>query len=211
MLLFLRVDTSSEHQHREFISAVKFVAIANFVYFFVELYYALLTDSVSLLADSIDFLEDASVNVLIVVGLRWSVKQRSRLGVALAVLIVVPSLMTVLTAFHKLYAPIIPNPDVLSLVGSGALLVNGICALRLVKFRHAEGSLFKAAFLSARNDVYANLAIVVAGLVTAYFVSYWPDLIVGIGIAILNASAAKEILTAAKKERAADELQQPRA
>jgi hypothetical protein len=49
-----------------------------------------------------------------------------------------------------------------------------------------SGSLTKAAFLSARNDVLANVAIVAAGLVTAYTFSIWPDLIVGLGIAVIN-------------------------
>jgi len=199
------MNQATEKEHQEFRSAVKFVAIANFLYFFVELYYALVVDSVSLFADSIDFLEDASINFLILVGLNWSAKKRSYLAVALAVALVIPGVLTLITAFHKLNSPLVPNPDVLSLVGLGALLVNGISALRLVKFKHAHGSLFKAAFLSARNDVYANFAIVVAGISTAYFVSYWPDLIVGIGIAILNAGAAKEILRAAKKERLLEE------
>ncbi|MCC2678534.1 MAG: cobalt transporter [Pseudobdellovibrio sp.] len=187
--------------HQEFRSAVKFVAIANFLYFFIELYYAVIADSVSLFADSIDFLEDTSINILILVGLSWSARKRSYLGLALAIALVIPGILTVLTALHKLQSPLVPNPDVLSVVGLGALLVNGVCALRLAKFKHAHGSLFKAAFLSARNDVYANVAIVAAGISTAYLASYWPDLIVGIGIAILNASAAKEILKAAKRER----------
>lgn len=59
----------------------------------------------------------------------------------------------------------------------------------------------QAAFLSARNDALANIAIIVAGLVTLQWHSGWPDLIVGIGIAILNADAAKSVWEAAKQER----------
>jgi Co/Zn/Cd efflux system component len=42
---------------------------------------------------------------------------------------------------------------------------------------------------------------VLAGLVTAVTLSVWPDLIVGLGIAVLNADAAREVLQAARKER----------
>ena len=95
-----------------------------------------------------------------------------------------------------------PAPIPLSLTGAGALVVNLTCALLLVRFRSHSGSLTRAAFLSARNDAYANVAIVLAGLVTAATLSVWPDLIVGLGIAVLNADAARDVLAAARKERA---------
>jgi Co/Zn/Cd efflux system component len=64
------------------------------------------------------------------------------------------------------------------------------------------GSLTRAAFLSARNDVLANVAIIGAGLLTAYIASAWPDLIVGLGIFFMNLDAAREVYVAARRERA---------
>jgi divalent metal cation (Fe/Co/Zn/Cd) transporter len=81
-----------------------------------------------------------------------------------------------------------------------ALLVNLACALLLLRVRHHGGSLGLAAFRSARNDVLANAAIIVAGLITGYTLSMWPDLIVGSGIAILNAGAAGDVYKAAARE-----------
>jgi Co/Zn/Cd efflux system component len=70
----------------------------------------------------------------------------------------------------------------------------------LTRFRRHSGSLGKAAFLSARNDALANVAIIAAGLLTAYTLSVWPDLIVGPGIAVMNADAAREVWQAARAE-----------
>ena len=62
----------------------------------------------------------------------------------------------------------------------------------------------RAAFLSARNDLLANAAIIAAGLVTALaWRSAWPDLIVGLGIAAVNANAAREVWHAARAEHRA--------
>jgi Co/Zn/Cd efflux system component len=97
--------------------------------------------------------------------------------------------------------PVPPAPVPLSLTGAGALAVNLACAFLLVRFRHHSGSLTRAAFLSARNDAYANVAIIAAGLVTAATLSVWPDLIVGLGIALLNADASRQVVAAARKER----------
>lgn len=74
----------------------------------------------------------------------------------------------------------------------------------LARYRTHQGSLTRAAFLSARNDAIANVAIVVAGFVTVYTLSAWPDLVVGLGIATINADAAREVWTAARTEHKAE-------
>jgi Co/Zn/Cd efflux system component len=81
----------------------------------------------------------------------------------------------------------------LSITGLGALAVNSFCAYRLARFRAHRGSLTRAAFLSARNDALANVAIIVAGLITAIILSPWPDLVVGLGIFLINLDAAREV------------------
>lgn len=181
---------------------VLLVALLNLAYFGVEFAVAIAIGSVSLFADSIDFLEDASINLLIAVALSWSAVNRARLGMALAGILLVPALATLWTAWQKFSLPVPPAPIPLSLTGGGALAVNLICALMLVRFRSHAGSLTRAAFLSARNDAYANVAIVLAGFLTLATLSAWPDLIVGLGIAVLNADAARDVVAAARKERA---------
>jgi len=56
------------------------VAALNLAYFGVEFAVALAIDSVSLFADSVDFLEDASLNFLIAIALGWSATSRARVG-----------------------------------------------------------------------------------------------------------------------------------
>jgi Co/Zn/Cd efflux system component len=181
------------------------VAILNVAYFGVEFAVAAAIRSVSLFADSIDFLEDASVNLLIAIALSWSASSRARLGMVLAGILLVPGLATLWTAWGKFVAPLPPVPLPLSLTGLGALAINSSCAFMLARFRAHSGSLTRAAFLSARNDTVANVAIIAAGFVTAYTHSAWPDLLVGLGIAAMNVDAAREVWRAARMEhRAAD-------
>ncbi|TKB52932.1 MAG: cation transporter [Nitrospira sp.] len=176
------------------------VAALNLAYFGVEFAVALAIGSVSLFADSVDFSEDASLNFLIAIAIGWSATSRARMGMALAGILLIPGLATLWTAWEKFLAPMPPAPLPLSLAGGGALVVNLSCALMLLQFRAHSGSLTRAAFLSARNDVLANVAIIAAGLVTAYTLSGWPDLIVGLGIAVMNADAAREVWSAAREE-----------
>lgn len=179
------------------------VAVLNLAYFGVEFVVARAIGSVSLFADSVDFLEDASVNFLIAIALGWSATSRARVGMALAGILLIPGLATLWTAWEKFMVPLPPAPLPLSLTGVGALIINLSCALMLVQFRAHSGSLTRAAFLSARNDVLANVAIIAAGFATAYTLSGWPDLIVGLGIAAMNADAAREVWSAAREEHRA--------
>lgn len=183
-----------------FRNTVRLVALLNLAYFGIEFGVALSIGSVSLFADGIDFLEDASINFLILLALGWSVRQRARVGMLLAGILLVPGLAALGTAWQKFSAPVPPAPVPLTLAGAGAFAVNLSCAFFLARYRRHAGSLAKAAFLSARNDVLANTAIVAAGLATHYTGSAWPDLIVGLGIAGMNAGAAKEVYETARGE-----------
>ena len=182
---------------------VRCVALLNLGYFGVEFAAALAIGSVSLFADSVDFLEDASVNLLILLALGWSVRRRALVGMGLAGLLLLPALATLWTAWNKVNDPVPPDPAVLLFAAVGALGVNLSCALMLARHRHGGGSLTRAAFLSARNDALANIAIMMAALLTAWNSSPLPDLVVGLGIAALNADAAREVWQTAREERRA--------
>ncbi len=87
---------------------VRLVALFNLGYFGVEFAVALAIRSVSLFSDSADFLEDASINFLILAALGWSLALRSRVGMALAAIILIPSLATLWTAWEKILVPVPP-------------------------------------------------------------------------------------------------------
>jgi Co/Zn/Cd efflux system component len=182
-------------------SAVRLVALLNLGYFVVEFVVARLIGSVSLFADSIDFLEDAAVNGLILMALGWSARRRSTVGMTLALLLFAPGVATAWTAWEKFNLPAAPAALPLSAAGLGALGVNLYCAFALARFRAHRGSLVRAAFLSARNDALANLAIIVAGSITALTASGWPDLAVGLGIFAMNLDASRQVYSAARQER----------
>jgi Co/Zn/Cd efflux system component len=180
--------------------AVIWVIALNLGYFLVEFGVARAIGSVALFADSIDFLEDASVNFLVLVALGWTTRKRSAVGFVLAAFLLVPGIATAWMAWQKFLQPVAPAVVPLSLAGLGALAINTACAIMLVKVRDVAGSLSRAAFLSARNDAFANLAIIAAAVTTYFWISAWPDLVVGIGIFLLNLGAAHEVYEAARKE-----------
>ena len=117
--------TKSATLHR----AVRLVALLNLSYFGVEFAVARAIGSVSLFADSIDFLEDATVNGLILIALRWSAHRRSLVGMLLAAVLFAPGVATAWTAWDKFNLPLPPAALPLTLTGLGALAISRVLSL----------------------------------------------------------------------------------
>lgn len=179
---------------------VLIVAAINAAYFGVEVAVAVSIGSVSLLADSVDFLEDTAVNLLIALALGWSLVARARVGRFLALVILVPAIAVVVQAVLKIGDPAPPAVVPLVLAAAGAALVNLVCAVLLARIRAAGGSMVGAAWYAARNDVIINLAIIAMALVTLWVGSGWPDIVLGVLIIALNGRAALVVWRLAGEE-----------
>ncbi len=183
--------------------AVLLVAGLNFGYFFVEFGIALAIGSVSLLADSVDFLEDTSVNLLIAIALGLPLAKRALAGKAMGLIILLPAAAAAWKLVEKFGQPTPPDVLSLCLTAGGAVLVNLTCSIILARFRDHGGSMSTAAFLAARNDVIVNVAIVVMGFITLWTGSGWPDIVLGAIIILLAAWAAHEVWEVAEEEQLA--------
>ncbi len=179
---------------------VLLVAGLNLAYFFVEFIYGRLFNSLALISDSIDFLEDASVNLLVVLALGWSMAKRKYVSYLLAGLLLVPGIAFLWNAINKLLNPVTPVGEGMTFVGLGALLINVFCAFLIARHKSEEHGLVLAAYYSARNDAIGNVLIIISGLITLITPSIWPDLLVGLLIFSLNAGAARSVIGASKAE-----------
>lgn len=179
------------------------MALLNLSYFFVEFTVALAAGSVSLLADSVDFLEDTAINLLIFTALGWPMARRAWMGKAMSLIILGPATVAGWQAVHRFSDPLAPDVVPLVLASLGAIAINGTSAWLLARVRHHGGSMSSAAFLSARNDVLVNVAIIVMAVVTLWTDSGWPDLILGCVIILLGLYAAHEVWEVSEEERLA--------
>jgi len=201
-------DSSDEStpviETRQLQPTVLVVVLLNLAFFGIEAVVALAIGSVSLFADSVDFVEDTAVNLLIFIALGWPLARRALMGKIMAAVILLPALAAAIMAFVKALNPERPDPLLLVLTAGGAVVVNGLCAWLLIRIRHQGGSMTTAAWVAARNDVVVNLAIIVMALLTWSMVpSGWPDLVLGVLIIVLNLEAAKEVWEVAEEERLA--------
>ena len=102
-------------------SIVARVAILNLSYFAIEFYFAQRFNSVALFSDSLDFLEDASVNILIFLSFSLALIWRARLSYIFAFLLLLPGCSFLYNALQQISNPNTPNGDGMSIVGLGAL------------------------------------------------------------------------------------------
>ncbi len=67
-------------------------------------------------------------------------------------------------------------------IGSLALVANIICVLLIAKFREGDVHM-RASYIFSKNDVIANLGIVISGVLVGLLDSNIPDLLIGFLIA----------------------------
>ena len=185
---------------KSFKKSVLLVAVLNLLYFFIEFIAALNIRSVSLLADSIDFIEDASINFLIFFAISLTLAKKAKVSIILSIIMILPGLTALWAIWQQVLYQEPPRPIELSLVAFGALIINCLCTFILIRFKNFSGSLTRGAFLSARNDALSNIAIILTGIITFFHPSIWPDIIVGIFIAFLRTESALEIFNKAMRE-----------
>ncbi|MCR8675642.1 cation transporter [Micrococcus sp. HG099] len=179
------------------------VALLNAAYLVVELAVAASIGSVALAADAVDFFEDFAVNLLIFLALGWPLARRAAVGKAMAGIILLPAVAALVLAAVKMGDPEPPAAGALLWAAVGSLAVNAACVGLLSRFREQGGSMTRAAWLAARNDLIAGVVLIGLAGATALTASGWADIIVGLLLVLLNAGAAKEVWEAATEERLA--------
>lgn len=180
--------------------AIVAVAALNALYCVVEFAVAVSIGSASLLADSVDFFEDAAINTLVLLSLSWPLARRVKLARVLSGVILIPAAAALWTIAAKIMKPLVPSTAPLTMTALGALAVNLVCAALLVTARRKHGSTVMAAWLAARNDALANIAIVLAAALTFVVPTGWFDIVVAAGIIAINADAAIKVWRASNRE-----------
>jgi len=173
----------------------------NGVLFVVELAVGWWAQSTGLIADSIDMLADATIYAigLYAVGKTAAHKARAALlsgyfqgGLALLILVDILRRM--------IYGS---EPVSLLMMGMGVVaLVGNVICLLLIN-RHKDGEVhMRASWIFSKNDVVANVGVIVAGALVLWTGSRWPDLIIGLLIVGVVLRGALQIIAEARREQA---------
>ena len=174
----------------------------NAAMFAVEAGAGLLARSAALLADSLDMFADAAVYGVSL----WAVGRAAAAKVSAArlsgVLQVLLALFVLAETLRRAVLGAEPRSTLIVAVGLVALAANAACLSLL--FRHRDGEVhMRASYIFSANDVVANLAVILAGLLVRFTGSSVPDLVTGLGIAALVLAGGLRILREARLAEAA--------
>ena len=119
----------------------------------------------------------------------WKAKAALLKGTIMAVF----GVGVLLEVIYKTMSGIVPSAEAMGIIGTLVLLGNGVCFLLL--FRHRSDDLnMRSTWLCSRNDIIANLSVLVAAIGVKAFSSSWPDILVGVAIAALFLKSAVTVL-----------------
>jgi len=181
------------------------VLIINTSMFFIEAIYGWFAQSNALMADALDMLGDAAIFGFSLYVIRLNTIWQSRAGYIKGIIMAIFAIGVLTSAFYRSFNPIIPEVTTMGVVGFMALAANLICAVMLLGFRNTDINM-RSAWLCSRNDVLANLGVLLAAAGVAWTNSPWPDLVVGISISALILKSAIEVMRDAKIEIANQQI-----
>jgi len=175
------------------------VLAINLTMFFVEFISGWLAQSTALLGDSLDMLGDASIYAVTLYALHHS--ERTRTGVALlkGAAMALLGVVVIAEAIRKSVLGIVPDAGWMGAVGFIALAANSICFA--VLYRHRSDDLnMRSTWLCSRNDLIANTSVLGAAALVVLTGTLWPDVLVGVGIALLFLHSARQVLVEAWRD-----------
>jgi len=168
----------------------------NAVMFVVEFLAGVAGHSTALLSDSADMLGDALVYGVSLYAIARGPVWQTRAALLKGAIMAAFAAGIVVEVLVKLARGVTPSADVMSGIGLLALAANAV-VLAFLWRRRADDLNMRSVWLCSRNDVIANVAVLLAAAGVGLTDSAWPDIIVGLAIAGLFATSAVDVIRSA--------------
>ncbi|MGH8458741.1 MAG: cation transporter, partial [Nevskiales bacterium] len=156
-------------------------------------------DSVSLLADAVDFLGDAANYGLSLFVLAMLPVWRSRAALLKGLTMAGYGLFVLIQAGWNAASGIVPEASIMGAVGLLALIANVSVAALLYAFREGDANM-RSVWLCSRNDAIGNVAVMLAAVGVFGTGTAWPDLAVAAGMGLLALTTGRTVIRQARQE-----------
>jgi Co/Zn/Cd efflux system component len=173
--------------------------VVNAVMFLVEVGAGLSSSSVSLLADSLDFLGDAANYAVSLAVLGLALRWRARAALLKGATMGLFGLWVIFTTVQHAVNGAVPDAPTMGAVGVVAMLANLGVAVLLYRFRDGDANM-TSVWICTRNDVIGNIAVLAAAAGVFGTRTGWPDFAVGAIMASLALTGAWRVLRQARGE-----------
>ena len=182
-----REETARERQ------VLIWLLVLNGAMFFVEIIMGWLAQSAGLIADALDMFADAAVYAVALYAVGKAAADKLNAAKLAGVVELFLGAGALWRAGYQIYTGAEPEANTMIWISVLALAVNVTC-LFLISKRKNDGVHMRASYIFSANDVLANLGVIVAGVLVAWFNSPIPDWLIGLAIGFLVLSGAIRIL-----------------
>lgn len=172
---------------------LKVVLAINAAMFFIEFASGIRARSTSLLGDSLDMFGDATVYAFSLFVLDRGPRARASAALLKGLIMLGFALFVLGEAVRKCFVEVFPVAETIGTVGTLALAANGICLWLLWRHRSDDINM-RSTWLCSRNDIVANVGVILASGAVWVTATKWPDILVGSIIAVLFLSSAISVL-----------------
>jgi len=184
-------------------SALWAVLAINAVLFVVEFTVGWWARSTALLADSLDMLGDAFVYAFSLWVLHRGARWRARAALSKGFVQLVFGVLVLAQAAWRAIDGTVPESGAMGAMGAVALAGNAV-AFALLWVHRSDDINMSSTWLCSRNDLVANVSVLGAAALVWRLDSVWPDVIVGVAIAVLFLRTAADVIGQARHELAGD-------
>ena len=174
---------------------LKIVLWINAAMFVVVLAAGLYASSSALLADSLDNLGDALTYALSLYAVGRSERAKGLVSMFKGTLILAAALFVMGQIGYKLLHPGVPLFAAMGVVGALSLAANATCLALLWKHRDEDVNM-ASVWECSRNDIAGNLAVLLAAGAVWLFGAGWPDVLIGLLLALLFLRSAIRVFRA---------------
>ncbi|RKZ79580.1 MAG: cation transporter, partial [Gammaproteobacteria bacterium] len=155
--------------------------------------------STGLIADSFDMLADAIVYAVGLYAIGKSLRHKANAALLSGWFQGILGVMVLIDVFRRVMMGSEPQAGFIVVVSIIALIANIIC-LRLIE-KHKDGEVhMRASWIFSKNDVIANVGVLLGGSLVWLLDSRWPDLVIGCLIALVILNGARHIIADTKNE-----------
>ena len=176
------------------------VFFINFSMFLVEMVGGLTARSNALLADSLDMLGDAIVYGISIAVLSKHPSIRAKGSLVKGIIMLLLGIFVIGENIFKIANPIVPIATTITAIGLLALVANAVSFVLLLKHRSKDLNV-RSAWICSRNDVVANVGVIIAGFLVARFNSMLPDMVIGLIIAFVVIKSSLTIINESLNHR----------
>ena len=184
---------------RQYKNILWIVIAINAVMFLVEMGASIVSNSMALRADALDFLGDSFTYTISLIAIGHSLHWRASAAMFKGLTLAVMGLWVLGSTLYRVFVLGVPNELIMGSVALIAFSANVISALLLLKYRNGDSNV-RSVWLCSRNDAIGNMAVMVAAGVVYVTQSQWPDLVVAFLMALLFLHSASLIVRQAYKE-----------